>query len=211
MVLLRRFSPFPGKASAHPETACARNYRADERVWLRRIRAGDEGAFEALFSAYYSSLCVFVRGYVGAADLAEELVQNVFLRIWERRATWSPSRGIRAYLFAACRNEALDHVKHERVVARARETAVREGRAPGLGQVPSRPDEEAQASELSAALHREVRELPERRRIVFVLRWRDRLSHAEIGRLLGVSAKCAETQFGRAMATLRERLAHFQT
>lgn len=199
-----------GEGSAHPETACARSYGADERVWLHRIRAGDAGAFEALFSAYYRSLCVFVRSYVGAADLAEELVQNVFLRIWERRATWNPSRGIRTYLFAACRNEALDHVKHERVVERASDRAAREGLTPGHGQVAARPDDEAQASEFSEALRREVRELPERRRAVFVLRWRDRLSHAEIGHLLGVSTKCSETQFGRAMATLRERLAHFQ-
>lgn len=166
-------------------------------------------AFRSLFRAYHPLLCGYVRSYVRAADVAEELVQDVFLRIWDRRATWTPARGIRAYLFSACRSQALDHVKHERVVARVIGEAARDGRALGSGQLPSRPDRDIEVVEFSEALHEEVHGLPERRRLVFVLRWQHGMSHAEIGRTLGISTKGAETQYGRAMATLRDRLARF--
>lgn len=185
--------------------------REREQVWPERVRAGDEDAFEAMFAAYYPALCDFVLGYVRAPDVAEDLVQDVFLRIWDRHEKFEPAGSIGAYLFAACRNRALDHVKHEGVVARVSDVGRREGRSPGLGQAPSDPDVESQAVELADAFRSAVRELPERRRLVVVLRWEHGLSHAEIARVLGISVKGVETQFGRAMATLRARLAHFRS
>lgn len=207
----------PGNAANSPvgnpasSQAASLHGGASERTLLERIRAGDEDAFGDLFSAYYSALCDFAQSYVRAQDVAEELVQDIFLRIWERHSTWEPVAGIRAYLFAACRNHALDHIKHERIVARASGAAAREDRAPGSGQPPSRPDDDTQAAELGEALRKAVHELPERRRLVVILRWQHGLSHAEIARVLGISVKGVETQFGRAIANLRTRLARFRS
>lgn len=185
--------------------------RPEDRGLLERVRAGDQTAFGELFSRYYPALCDFVHAYVRAPDVAEELVQDVFLRVWERHTSWRPGGGIRAYLFAACRNRALDHLKHERVVARASRDATVTGRVPGLGQRPAGPDQDVVASQLSDALRRAVQDLPERRRAVVLLRWQHGLSHAEIARALGISVKGVETQFGRAMANLRETLARFRS
>src|SRR5712692_8557596 len=66
---------------------------AAERECVARIRLADERAFESLFHAYYAALCDFVQSYVRSPDVAEELVQAVFLRIWEHRATWEPAKG----------------------------------------------------------------------------------------------------------------------
>lgn len=199
------------RQTADPDNSHPAGERVEcERALLERVRAGDEGAFEAIFMTYYAALCSFVQSYVLAPDIAEELVQDVFLRIWERRAEWAPPGGVRAYLFTACRNRALDHVKHERIVARTADAARREGHPPGAGQPPSPPDIDAQATELAEALHDAVHELPERRRQVLVLRWEHGLSHAEIAEVLGISVKGVETQLGRAMATLRVRLARFR-
>jgi len=180
-----------------------------EREWVERIRAGDEAAFETLFTAYYHALCEFARSFVHAPDAAEELVQNLFLRIWEHRSEWRPE-GVRAYLFAACRNGALDYRRHERIVARFEDRSAAEDLGGGLGHAPARPDEEAQAGELEAALREAVQQLPERRRLVVVLRWEHQLSHAEIAKVLGISIKTVETQFGRAIAILRTELARFR-
>lgn len=181
-----------------------------EREWVERIRAGDETAFDALFTAYYPALCDFAHSFLHRPDAVEELVQNLFLRIWEHRAEWRPD-GVRAYLFAACRNGALDYQRHERIVARFEDRSARENLGSGLGHAPARPDEEAQASELEAALRAAIEALPERRRLVVVLRWEHQLSHAEIAQVLGVTVKTVETQFGRAIATLRSQLARFRS
>jgi len=107
-----------------------------EAALLDRVRAGDEAAFEELFKEYYRGLCDFVRGYVRSRDTAEELVQTVFLRIWEKRETWRPAAAARACVFAACRNSSLDHLRHERVVERS-VTAACAGEPEAGGGTPS--------------------------------------------------------------------------
>jgi RNA polymerase sigma-70 factor (ECF subfamily) len=177
---------------------------------VARIRLADEGAFKSLFDAYYGMLCDFAQSYVRAPDVAEELVQTVFLRIWEHRATWEPTTGVRAYLFAACRNQALGALKHERVVAQVARRATREEIALGIAAARMGPDEELQASELAAVLREVVDRLPERRRIVVILRWQQQMSYAEIAGVLGISVKTVEVQMGRALAFFRQQLAHLR-
>ena len=74
--------------------------------WVAAVRAGEPAAFEALFHAYHAPLCTFAHRYLGARDLAEEIVQEVFLFVWERRETWDVRTSVRSYLFTAVRNAA---------------------------------------------------------------------------------------------------------
>jgi len=182
-----------------------------EPALLERIRSGDEQAFEHLFRSYYQPLCDFATTYVRSRETAEELVQTIFLRLWEKREEFEPAAGVAAYLFAACRNRSLDHLKHEGVVARAEGPGGWAG-DPGsaLGSPPIRPDEAAQITELTQAIRQAVQQLPERCRAVAILRWEHQLSHAEIARALGVSVKAVEAHLTRARAVLRERLAAFR-
>jgi RNA polymerase sigma-70 factor (ECF subfamily) len=177
---------------------------ASENALAARIRAGDEGAFEELFLDHYASLCRFVDSYVRAPDVAEEIVQAVFLRLWEQRRWWDPHGSPRAYLFASCRNQAVDALRHEQIVARS----IAESGELGIGSS-SRPrlaDAEIEAADLADKLRAVVAELPERRRLVVVLRWQHQLSNPEIARILGISVKGVEMQFSRALADLRRRL-----
>src|SRR5262249_20657220 len=148
-------------------------------------------------------LCDFTMSIARSAPIAEEIVQSVFLRIWERRATWDPAGGVRAYLFAACRHHALDHLKHERTVASFARRGAVELVASGVNRAPTRPDQHVEAAELTDMLRRAVSELPERRRLVVILRWRHHMTNVEIARVLGISVKGVETQFARAIAALR--------
>jgi RNA polymerase sigma-70 factor (ECF subfamily) len=203
--------------SRHPSSPTSRpgvqpTPAASERELVERVRGGDERAFEALFTAHYAALCDFARSLVvatdGAADVAEDVVQAVFVGVWSRRETWSPAEGVRAYLFAACRNRALDHLRHRQVVARkgpqiaaaARDEAAERQERPGVA---------LEAEELHAHLSRAVHALPERRRLVVILRWQHQLTNGEIARVLGISEKGVETQFARALAALRKQFARF--
>ncbi|MFL5516738.1 MAG: RNA polymerase sigma-70 factor [Gemmatimonadales bacterium] len=184
---------------------------SSESALLERIRAGDEQAFEHLFRSYYQPLCDFVMSYVRSRETAEELVQTVFLRLWEKREDFTPAAGVAAYLFAACRNRSLDHLKHQSVVARAGDQGGLSGEPEsGVGVPPLRPDEAAQVSELTHAIRRAVQQLPERCRAVAILRWEHQLSHLEIARALGVSVKGVEAHLSRARAVLRKSLAAFE-
>jgi RNA polymerase sigma-70 factor (ECF subfamily) len=171
-------------------------------VARRPSRVRDERMFESLFVEHYASLCEFVDSYVRAPDVAEELVQAVFLRLWESRDSWVPKRGARAYLFAACRNQALDHLRHEQIVERTAELVTEIGSA----NVPARADVALEAQELGDQLRAVVGRLPERRRLVVVLRWQHQMTNPEIAHVMGISVKGVEMQFSRALADLRREL-----
>jgi len=178
--------------------------RASGNALAARIRAADEGAFEELFLEHYASLCRFVDSYVHAPDVAEEIVQAVFLRVWEQRGSWDPHGNPRAYLFASCRNQAVDVLRHEQIVARS----IGESDDLGVGRWsnPRLADADLEAADVADKLRAVVATLPERRRLVVVLRWQHQLSNPEIARILGISVKGVEMQFSRALADLRRHL-----
>jgi RNA polymerase sigma-70 factor, ECF subfamily len=170
--------------------------------WVAAVRAGDPAAFEALFHTYHAPLCTFAHRYLGARDLAEEIVQEVFLFVWERRETWDVRTSVSSYLFTAVRNAALSYLRHERVVRR-REPEVRE-----LHQVrPASPEREALDAEISAAVRQAVSRLPARCRLVFTLNREQGLTYAEVAEVLGISPRTVEVQIGRALKSLRRCLA----
>jgi RNA polymerase sigma-70 factor (family 1) len=182
----------------------------DEDALVERIASGDEAAFRALYVAFYSALCDFVVSYVHAPDIAEEIVQAKLYRVWELRRTWEPSGGVRASLFAACRNAAIDHLRREAVRARVSTESLATGEIPGLAQAPANPDVALDASEVRRELRAALAELSERRRTVVILRWQHRLGPTEIARVMQITVKGVESHMARALADLRKRLVHLK-
>ncbi len=188
--------------SPSPAAAEGGGLRA-EPEWVEALRSGDASAFEALFHAYHASLCSFAYRYLGARDLAEEMVQEVFLCIWERRHGWDVRTSVRSYLLTAVRNAAISYLRHERVARR------REGEIRDLQQVyPPTPEVRALEAETIAAVRQAVAGLPERCRQVFTLHREQGLTYAEVAEILGISPRTVEVQIGRALKSLRKHLAH---
>ncbi len=75
-------------------------------------------SFEALFRTYHSALCTFAYRYVLARDVAEELVQEVFLYVWEHELVWDDPSAAKSYLFTAVRNASLSYLRHQGVTKR---------------------------------------------------------------------------------------------
>ncbi|MGH7718767.1 MAG: sigma factor, partial [Gemmatimonadaceae bacterium] len=82
------------------------------------IRQDDTRAFESLFRAHHGRLCAFAYRYVLDRDAAEDVVEDVFLALWSQRERWEKAENAEAYLYAAVRNRAFNHVKHRRVEER---------------------------------------------------------------------------------------------
>jgi len=174
------------------------------------VRAGDSVAFERIFTAHYEALCAFVHGYLRSREATEDVVQDLFASIWENRERWLPGGTIRQYLFTAARNRALSHLRHAVVVRRFEDLAKRDSVPLAADRLAEPADGSLHLTELTAAFEDAVRALPEGRRRVLLLRWEGQLSHAEIAQVLGISVKGVETQIGRAMRSIRERLARFR-
>jgi RNA polymerase sigma-70 factor (ECF subfamily) len=182
-----------------PQSADARRAELEERALVARVRAGDYRAFGALFEQYYGPLVAFAERMTGAPDLAEDIVQAVFVRVWERRGEWDLRSRLAVYLRGAVRNEVLKDLRH---------SSVRERLAPHVeGPVSHHgPAEAVRAAEIDAAVARGIGRLPKRCRAVYALRWYDQLTYSEIAQILGISIKTVEAHVAVAIKTLRRVL-----
>lgn len=151
---------------------------------------------------YCQPLIHFVRRYVGDTQIAENIVQDVFLKIWLNRSDLNPSLNIKTYLYTAVKNQALNHLRHAEVVQRNAENL-----RPMNGPVRT-PEDEWHEQELIASIQKAIEELPEKCRIIFSMSRYDHLTYAEIAEIQNISIKTVETQMGRALKHLRKRLIH---
>lgn len=157
--------------------------------------------FEVLYRAHYAGLCDLVYGYVRSRDVARELVQDLFLSIWDNvSSSGAPLPGA-PYLYTAARNRALRSLRHGKVEARWeawQSTAQPDGRSEVESSVAER--------EISEAVAAAIRELPERCRLIFTLSRHDHLPNAVIAQRLGISVSTVEQQMWRALKALRAKL-----
>ncbi len=180
---------------------------ARDREWVDRVRVGDVQAFEAMFRAYKNDLGAFVASYLRSREGAEEVIQELFLHLWQQRHVWDLAAPLNIYLFRAARNRAISWLRHERVEAEFRERVARGGADAFAPRQPPPSDEAARVEELEDAIEQAVRTLPDRCREVFRLNRYHHLSYAEVAAVMGISVKTVEVQMGRALATLLVRLA----
>ncbi len=169
------------------------------------LRAGDVRAFEALFLRYHPSLCSFASRYVDDDAIAEELVQEALLFVWQRRASLElTGDALPRYLFTSVRNAAVSHLRHRHIERRSVPDIL------ALTTAPARADREVETSELAAAVRRAVTQLPERCRAVFALHRDQGMSYNDIAQTLGISPKTVEVHMGKAFKLLRRSLARFR-
>lgn len=173
----------------------------DERELLARVRVGDERAFDAIFREHYPPLVRCAEAMLHRRDVAEEIVQEVMLALWQRRDSLVVEDSLRAYLFRATRNRALNHIRHLAIERKAEPelSAVEPAHAAGTDGL--------LGEEMETALRRAVRALPPRCREVFELSRVSGLRYAEIAVTLGISVKTVEAQMGKALRVLREEMA----
>jgi RNA polymerase sigma-70 factor (ECF subfamily) len=185
----------------------------EEANLVARVRGGDETAFESLYLAHHDELWRFAYAYVRSRDVAEELVQDVFLAIWGTRTTWQVHTRVRAWMYASVRHLALNHLRHERIVTRTMgagghatsETDAFGGgqfEATTMGMPPMDQQLALEAKEMDDAVVDAIAELPERRRIAMLLRWKHDMSSLEIARVLGTTPEAVRTLLTRARADL---------
>jgi len=167
---------------------------------LERIRSGDPAALASALDRFWTPLVRYAASVLGEDGAAEDVAQECFVRLWERRETWGLEGSVRGLLFRMARNLALD----ERRRTGARDRAA-EG-APARRSAPL-PDELAEDAECRALLAAAVEALPDRRREVFVLVRFHGLSHREVAQALDLSPQTVANHLHLALTDLRAALA----
>ena len=175
----------------------------DEATLVSRIAAGDERAFEHLVRTYTVVLVHFAAGYIRDPDAAEEIVEDVFFRIWELREGWHPKSSLRAYLFTAVRNRALDWLKHVAAEERGHDRWRREIANDPAVSVAWQESDHREEPDALLALQQALAMLTDRQREALRLRYEERLSYREVASVMEISESAVDRLLSRAVQALR--------
>lgn len=174
---------------------------SDEDELIKRLSNHDKTAFEQVFRTYYPDLCKFCIKYVRDEQIAEEIVQEVFINIWERRANLTITTSIKSYLFTAIRNRSFNYLKLQ--LPKEQKKVDLEG--VGFMEEDSY-EQEMIMNELRDYVHEAIESLPNKCRIIFNLSRNAGMTYKEIAEELDISVKTVENQIGLALKKLRENL-----
>lgn len=155
-----------------------------------------EKKFSDYFHTYYRQLCLHALHFMGNADEAEDVVQETFISLWDKREQIDAIKSIKSYLYTAVRNNCLTRIRDAKPTT-------------PLDTVP--PDtllseeEQVNRAEMEARIWKMIDELPERRREIFLMAKRDGISYKEIAKQTGLTEKTVENHIFRAMQSLRAK------
>jgi RNA polymerase sigma-70 factor (ECF subfamily) len=154
--------------------------------------------FQTVFSDYYSPLCSYAFTFVKSTDTSEDIVQEVFTRIWENRKDLIGTNAIRFYLFAAVRNNCITHLRREKKTG----TLSWDDQTAYYDQaIPAKEKDSHTDHEL--LLGKAIALLPPKCREVFILSRLSHMKYQEIADTLGISIKTVENQLSKALKIMR--------
>lgn len=191
----------PLKISGKKASPGAREADTDQLL-LRVLQHDDYQAFEQLFHLNYNPLRNFCKKLVIVNEVAEELVSEVFLKIWNNRKRIIISSSPKSYLYTSVRNIAFDHLRKEKHSMWA---DLEEAATTPCDHVD--PHMRSELMELQICIENAVARLPRQCRLVFQLSRDHGMKYSEIAETLHLSVKTIETQMGRALKSLRRSLA----
>jgi RNA polymerase sigma-70 factor (ECF subfamily) len=162
------------------------------------IREGDKAVFQHVFDSTYESLCQYAFTILKNMDEAEDMVQSVFIKMWEKRETLDVKYAMKSYLFKAVYNQSINEIEHRTVVVKhqAYDKRIRTDEV--------QPD--VFPEELEDNIKLAIEGLPPQCRAIFIMSRYEELPYARIATKLNISVNTVENQISKALRILRLEL-----
>ena len=176
----------------------------EEQDLFSSLKAGEERAFEKLFRNYYAPLCYYASKILQNDGAAEEIVQDFFVRLWEKRADIEIETSLKNYFFRSVKNLCLNQIKHENVKIQHVKSVISEAEL-------TEYSDHFQEVNLQKDIEKSIAALPEKRREIFRLSREEGLKYREIADKLNISIKTVEAHMGLAIKTLRDILKKYNS
>jgi RNA polymerase sigma-70 factor, ECF subfamily len=190
---------------------CIEDNAPSDEALMAGIAGGDERAFESLVRRHRKRILNLIYRTVGERTQAEDLVQEVFLRVWRAAGDYTPQARFTAWVYRIAVNLCLDAMKsayHRQSFVRpyGGKNSDEDGELLYGADDAGSPEQLLLAAEESRRIHAALRNLPAKQRMAVALKKFDGLSYDEIGRVMGCSRSAVESLLVRAKRTLREKL-----
>ncbi|WP_343690762.1 RNA polymerase sigma-70 factor [Chitinophaga sp.] len=171
---------------------------------LQLLAKGSQAGYTVIYARY--SEILFRHAYKMLEDRAEaeDVIQEVFLMLWTKRAEVAGATSLSGYLYTSVRNRILNHLTHQKVIDKYLDSMRTYVEAGGYTA-----DEQLREKELAAIIEKEIGAMPPKMREIFLMSRNEQLSHKSIGELLNISDKTVKQQVYKAVKQLKGRVEHF--
>ncbi|HEX9826741.1 MAG TPA: RNA polymerase sigma-70 factor [Flavobacteriaceae bacterium] len=173
----------------------------NEKLLVLELKSGNEKAFQKLFDTYRNVLYKYSYSMVGTKPYAEEIVQDVFLKVWLKRETLNPELSFKSFLFTITRNKTITFLKRA-----AKSEKIREEIFYNSQKFANTTDLHIREKEVDNIKKEALDLLPPRRRLIFEMSRNEGKSYEEIATELGISQNTVRNQMSMALETLRDFL-----
>ena len=183
----------------------------EDKAILNRLKKNDGKAFEELFRRYFATLHNYATFYTGSIQMAEDMVHDVFYKIWEARSTLDIRTSIKSYLFRSVHNNCIQYLRHQKVVqqhnlnqqVRLEEALIMNKLylETGLSKLFEK--------EINELVDKAIGKLPDKTRDIYLLSRKQNKNNKEIAEKLKISEKAIEYHITRALCLLREELKEY--
>jgi RNA polymerase sigma-70 factor, ECF subfamily len=169
----------------------------EHALWLEGLRSGNEKIFQDIFNAYYEPLCRFSLNRIESKEEAEEIVQDVFVKLWIKREDLVIQQSLKSYLYRMVQNRIINRSEHRKI------------RKIHQQHVLSNPPEhfasenDFHEEELNNLAAKAEKTMPEKRRQVYELSRKKGLKYSEIAEKMGISIKTVEVHLSKALDHMR--------
>lgn len=171
----------------------------DEKYITAGLKNRDKTVFDFVFNYYYTGLCVYARSWVKDTDVAEDLVQDFFVKLWTNSSNIEITSSLKSYFFTSVKNRAINHLKHDKIKERFGVLAIN-------GSTEEYSNWEYTEPELTELIEKGMQKLPPRCREIFILSRFEGKDNGEIANMLGISKRTVELQISNALKILRTEL-----
>jgi len=177
----------------------------NEQILVSRLRNKDKVAFGLVFNEQFGVLTSYALRFLDEREDAEEIVQDVFVKFWDKCSELDPDSSIKSYLYRSVHNTCLNHIKHKKVKDAYRLHVIHH-----MEHTSELSWEKKDPEKLRREIMKEINNLPPRCSEIFKLSRLDGLKYQEIADHLKISVKTVEVQMGKALRVLREKLVHLK-
>lgn len=178
---------------------------SENDLFVAKLTQGDAKALEHLFKLYYTRLTLFANRFLNDIDIAQEIVSDIFLKLWEDGHEIEFTGSISSYLFKTTQNKCLNYLKHQKIESLYVNYLERQHL---LNEVLITAESPYLEKEMAQQINIALESLPEKCREIFMMSRFDHMKYKDIAKELDLSPKTVERQISIALDKLRRLLKH---